>query len=270
MIPLLATLLAIGISALWIFPVIKALKKRQILKPRDYVFTALVPGFVYTCLLIIVTEIIWDRIAALTPLSGLMYDITASFLRAALLEETFKLTGFLIAKKKLKPVRRIDMVLIAAVIGAMYGIVEKAVSGNIVSVIIGLVIPNHITWQMERGYRWYNYEKAKEQNDRKRMFLEWFLAVPMIYIHHGLWDTALDVSGWLMEREEGFAGPLAAVLLILTIGWGIFYTIWILKKMIREAKNTRLPEGEKIQEAAATGSVQDEAAQNEPVQEQQE
>ncbi len=242
MIPFIGVLLAIGISFAWMFPVVKALGKNQVLKAKDYVFTAFVPGLLFTCLLIIFSEIIFDGIMKRTPFhEGLAYDIFTDFFRAALLEETFKLLGFLIAKKKLKPQRRIDMVLIAAVVGAMYGIVEKAVNGNISAVVVGLLIPMHITWQMERGYRWYDYEQAKKEGDRKKVFLRWFLAAPMIYLHHGLWDAALDVLSWMAEREFSMVVPVSILLGLLTVGWGVFYTIRIILKMVKEAKQSKLP-----------------------------
>ena len=68
-------------------------------------------------------------------------------MRAALLEEFFKFTGFLLAKRSLKLWRKIDTIMIAGLIGLVYGVVEKAVLGSPAAVFIGLAIPMHITWQ---------------------------------------------------------------------------------------------------------------------------
>ena len=99
LIALAGTALAIVISLLWYLPGIRAQGNNRLLARKDYLKTAFIYGFCYTCVLIIVTEIIWDSIADRMGLSGITRDILSSFLRAALLEETFKFTGFLLAKR---------------------------------------------------------------------------------------------------------------------------------------------------------------------------
>ena len=108
LIALAGTALAIVISLLWYLPGIRAQGNNRLLARKDYLKTAFFHGFCYTCLLIIITEIIWDGIADRMGITGLARDILSDFLRAALLEETFKFTGFLLAKRSLQLTRKID------------------------------------------------------------------------------------------------------------------------------------------------------------------
>lgn len=161
LIALAGTALAIVISLLWYLPGIRAQGNNRLLTRKDYLKTAFFYGFCYTCLLIIITEIIWDGVADRMGITGIARDILSSFLRAALLEETFKFTGFLLAKRSLKLTRKIDFIMIAGLIGLVYSVVEKAVLGNIAAVVVGLLIPMHITWQFNQGGHWFEYEKTR-------------------------------------------------------------------------------------------------------------
>ena len=106
-IALAGIVLAIVISLLWYLPGIRAQAGKGLLARKDYLKTALIYGFCHTCLLIIFTEILWDGIANRIGLTGLTRDILSDFLRAALLEEIFKFTGFLLAKRALECVSKI-------------------------------------------------------------------------------------------------------------------------------------------------------------------
>ena len=197
--------------------------------------TALVYGFCYTCLLIIISEIIWDSIADHVGLSGLLRDILADFLRAALLEEIFKFTGFLLAKRSLKLSRKIDYINIAGLIGLVYGVVEKAVLGNIAAVIIGLAIPMHITWQLNQGGHWFEYEKTRSSR-------ELFMATAVPFLFHGCWDSALDLVMFFFNMEESTAAQIAGgVLAIAMIILGIVYTIRTIRKVRLVARSSAGP-----------------------------
>ena len=184
-IALIGLLLSIVISLLWYYPGIRAQGNNRVLKAKDYWKAALVHGLCHTCLLIIITEIIWDRIADHIGLTGFAREIAADFLRAALLEELFKFTGFLLAKRSLKLQRKIDYIMIAGLIGLVYGVVEKAVLGNIAAVIVGLAIPMHIMWQFNQGGHWFEYEKTKSSRE---LFMA--TAVPFLF-------TGSGTAGWI-------------------------------------------------------------------------
>ena len=235
LIGLIGLVLSIVISLLWYLPGIRAQGSNRVLTGKDYMKTALVYGLCYTCFLIIITEIIWDSIADHVGLSGLLRDILADFLRAALLEEIFKFTGFLLAKRSLKLSRKIDYINIAGLIGLVYGVVEKAVLGNIAAVIIGLAIPMHITWQLNQGGHWFEYEKTRSSR-------ELFMATAVPFLFHGCWDSALDLVMFFFNMEESTAAQIAGgVLAIAMIILGIVYTIRTIRKVRLVARSSAGP-----------------------------
>lgn len=63
--------IAIAVSLLWYLPCVKALGENRVLTWKDYLKIALIYGFLYCCLLIMVTEITWDAVVKHTSLSGL-------------------------------------------------------------------------------------------------------------------------------------------------------------------------------------------------------
>ena len=210
---------------------IRAQGNNRLLARKDYLKTAFIYGFCYTCVLIIVTEIIWDSIADRLGLSGITRDILSSFLRAALLEETFKFTGFLLAKRSLKLTRKIDFIMIAGLIGLVYGVVEKAVLGNIAAVVIGLLIPMHITWQFNQGGHWFEYEKTRSRG-------ELLMATAVPFLFHGCWDSGLDLVVYLFGMEESAAAQAGGgVLLVAMLALGVVYTVRTLKKVRAVARS---------------------------------
>ncbi len=71
------------------------------LKGKDYWKIFFLYGIAYTTIPIIITEITWDSLANLIGLhEGLLREIIESFFRAALIEESFKLYGFIKANKE--------------------------------------------------------------------------------------------------------------------------------------------------------------------------
>ena len=112
MIALLALPVAIIVSLCWYLPIVKALGNNTALKMGDYLYIALVGGFGFTCIFIIITELAWDRAWATLMGSQVRSDLFANFMsdffRAALLEELFKFLGFKLALNKYQPKRKID------------------------------------------------------------------------------------------------------------------------------------------------------------------
>ena len=236
MLGLIGAVLAVAVSLCWYLPGIRAQEKNRVLTKKDYWKAAVVYGFCYTSLLIIVTELLWDGIAGRVGLSGLKRDILSSFLRAALLEEFFKFTGFLLAKRSLKLWRKIDYIMIAGLIGFVYSVVEKAVSGSPAAVFIGLAIPMHITWQFNQGGHWFEYEEAKARGDRLRMRREMRMAVVVPFVFHGCWDSGLDLAAWLVDRESVVAQAGGGILILMMLALGILYTIRTIKKVCATAR----------------------------------
>ena len=235
---LIGMVLAVGISLCWYLPGIRAQGENRVLTRKDYWKTAGVYGLCFTCLLIIATEVLWDVIADRIGLTGLKRELLSDFFRAALLEELFKFIGFLLAKRSLKLTRKIDYIMIAGLIGLVYSVVEKAVLGNPVAVIIGLAIPMHITWQFNQGGHWFAYEQAKARDDQPRMRRELLMATAWPFIFHGCWDSGLDLITWLVEKEATLPQVIGGILILAMLTLGIGYTIRTIKKVCAIARAT--------------------------------
>ena len=236
MIALLALILAVVISLLWYLPGIRAQGENRVLRRKDYFRVALVYGFAFTCLLIIFTEIVWDSLVDRTALSGLPKDIVADFFRAALLEEFFKFRGFKLAKNKLGLRRKIDYMMIAGLIGLVYGIVEKAVHGSIGGVVIGLAIPMHIVWQFNQGGHYHEYEALKAAGDPASARKAWMMAVPATFLFHGCWDSGLDIAFFCLDREALAVQLTGGALLLAMIAFGVVYSVKTVRKVQRTAR----------------------------------
>ena len=244
--------LAIGISLLWYLPGIRAQGKNRRLHGKDYWQTALIFGLLCTCLPIIVTEVTWDAIFG-TPGEGeLGRNILADFFRAALLGELFKFIGFLLAKRKLRLERKIDYIMIAGLMGLVYGVVEKAVMGSPAAVIAGLLFPLHIMWQFNQGGHWFEYEKARAQQNTSLARKEWILAVFVPFLLHGCWDSALDTIIWCLGREDvGGTEILGGVLLVAAVVWAVIYMVKTMKKVLRTARESAMEEASPAEKTLA-------------------
>lgn len=238
MMMLISLPIAIAVSLLWYLPCVKALGENRVLTWKDYLKIALIYGFLYCCLLIMVTELTWDAVVKRTALSGLAKDICSNFLRAALLEEFFKFTGFLLAKKKYALNRKIEFMLVAGLIGMTYGIIEKTVLGNIGGVIIATICPMHIMWQLNQGGHWYEYEKAKAANDKATAKKEWCLAILLPFFFHGLWDSALDLVLYGVSLDGSVWQYVAAAGGALLVVFGVLYAVKTVQKVRKIAKET--------------------------------
>lgn len=242
MIYLITIPLAIVISLAWYLPGIKAQGNNQVLTNKDYFVIAFKYGFAYTCLLIIVTEIAFDAITKRMPLTGLPKDLFANFFRAALLEEFFKFRGFYHAKRKYALTRKIDFIMVAGLIGLMYGFVEKVVLGSIGAVVVGFICPMHIMWQFNQGGHYFEYEKAKAAGDEEKAKKEWRMAILVPYFFHALWDSGLDIGAHLIGTEGSTVSQIfGIVMIIVMVAGGIFYSVRTLKKVIKTAKEEPLP-----------------------------
>lgn len=232
----LGIFLVIVLSILWYLPGIWAQGKNKTLHMKDYIKAALLHGFLYSCLLIMTTEVIWDIVIGQPKDASFGGKILADFFRAALLEEFFKLTGFLLAKRKLKPQRKIDFIMIAGLMGLTFNIIERAVLGSIVPMIFGSVLPMHIFWQFHQGGHYYEYEKAKAEKNKKTARREWLLAVMIPYLFHALWDSTVDAVGYLTAQEARIMQVIGYVLLAVIIILAIIYAVMTMRKVCSIAK----------------------------------
>ena len=220
---------------------LKAGKKMEQKKKINYWVIAFLYGLVCSTIPIIITEIIWDNIANLIGLSGFSRELIGDFLRAALLEEAFKFLGFWLSDKRYRFTRERDYMLAAGTIGLVYGVVEKIVTLNPFAIILGIVFPMHILWQMNQGRHFYAYRTAKAQGDQKTARHELFLSTGMIFLLHGCWDAIVGFTAYFINDSKiSGAEIMGGLLLAATVTFGVIYTVCSIKqsvRVIRKSKN---------------------------------
>ena len=195
---------------------------------KDYITIFFLFGFCFSTLLIIITELSWDGIMkAIGFEKGIKRELVECFLRAALLEESFKFGGYLLARRKYKISRVSDSMFAAGCVGLMYGIVEKVVLFNPMAIIINLFIPMHLLWQWNQGRHYQISKDYKKENKKGKAFLHLMLATLVIFIIHGSWDALISIGAYLMDSENNIAnGDLYGGLILFgTILCGLIYTI---------------------------------------------
>lgn len=169
---------------------------------------------------------------------GLIRELIESFLRAALIEETFKFFGFMKANKKYHFSNEKEYMLGAGMIGLAYGIIEKIAAGNAMAIILGIIFPMHLIWQMNQGRHSYKYTEAKEKNDNKKAKKELLLATFVIFLIHGCWDALISLVGYFASTSKlANADIIGGILLVITILFGIIYIIASIIKIRKVLKN---------------------------------
>lgn len=103
---------------------------------------------------------------------------------------------------------------------------------NIAAVVVGLLIPMHITWQFNQGGHWFEYEKTRSRG-------ELLMATAVPFLFHGCWDSGLDLIAYFFGMEGSTAAQAAGgVLLVAMLALGIVYTVRTLKKVRAAARST--------------------------------
>jgi len=213
----------------------------KLLKAKDYIRIFILYGIVYATIPIIISEITWDLLANLIGLNeGLLRELMGSFLRAALIEELFKLFGFMMANKEYQFSNEKEYMLGAGMIGLAYGIIEKIAVGNAMSIILGIIFPMHIIWQMNQGRHFYKYKNAKSENDNKKAKKELFLATFIIFLIHGCWDALISLVEYFANTSKNANADLfGGILLGITVLFGIIYIIVSIFKIRKVLKNNK-------------------------------
>lgn len=217
------------------------------LKSKDYWRIFLLYGIVYATIPIIIMEITWDSLIRSIGLNeGLLKELIESFFRAALIEESFKFFGFMRANKEYKFSNEKEYMLGAGMIGLAYGIIEKVASGNAMAIILGIIFPMHIIWQMNQGRHFYKYKKAKEENDNKTAKKELFLATFIIFLIHGCWDALISLIGYFADTSKiANADTIGSILLVIVLLFGFIYMIVSIIKIRKVLKNYKALPNEK-------------------------
>ena len=172
---------------------------------------------------------------------GLLREIIESFFRAALIEESFKFFGFMKANKEYHFSNEKEYMIGAGMIGLAYGIIEKVAVGNALAIILGIIFPMHIIWQMNQGRHFYKYKKAKVENNEKQAKKELFLATFTIFLIHGCWDALISLVEYFAESNV-FANSdmIGGILLVVIILFGIIYIIISIIKIRKVLKSNKI------------------------------
>ena len=144
------------------------------------------------------------------------------------------------ANKKYNFSNEKEYMLGAGMIGLAYGIIEKVAAGNAMAIILGIIFPMHIIWQMNQGRHFYKYKKAKAENNNKKAKKEIFLATFMIFLIHGCWDAFISlVSYFASESKHANANMIGGILFVITISFGIIYMIVSIIKIRKVLKSNK-------------------------------
>ena len=209
---------------------------------KEYLFIFLFYGFVVSTLLIIVTELAWDQVCkAIGFEQTIEREIIECFLRAALLEETFKFLGFILARKKYKINRVSDSMFAAGCIGLMYAIIEKIVLFNPMAIIINLFFPMHILWQWNQGRHYQISRDEKKKGNKKKAFIHMFLATFMIFLIHGSWDALISIGSYMIDDKNAIVNGelIGGIILGVTLLLGMIYTIITFVINIKTARKAK-------------------------------
>ena len=103
--------------------------------------------------------------------------------------------------------------------------------GNVASVVVGLLIPMHITWQFNQDGHWFEYERTRSTK-------ELLMATAVPFLFHECWDSGLDLVTFFLDMEESVAAQVAGcVLAVALIVAGIIYTVRTIKKVCAVARS---------------------------------
>ena len=217
-------------------------QKGEKLTKKNYLYIFLFFGFVVATLLIIATELTWDQVCkAIGFEQSIEREILECFLRAALLEETFKFLGFILARKKYKISRVSDSMFAAGCVGLMYGIVEKIVLFDPIAIVVNLIFPMHLLWQWNQGRHYQLGKDEKKKGNKKKAFLHFFLATFVIFLLHGSWDALISIGVHLVGLKPGFENSdlYGGLILGVTLLLGMIYTIVTFIITIKTARKAK-------------------------------
>ncbi len=222
----------------------------QKLTKKNYLIIFLFFGFVVATLPIIVAELTWDGICNAVGFEKTIYrEIIECFLRAALLEETFKFMAFIFARKKYKINRVADSMFAAGLIGLMYAIIEKVVLFNPMAIIVNIFFPMHLLWQWNQRRHYQISKDEKKKGNKGKAFFHMFLATFVIFFLHGTWDALISIGAYMIDENNTITNGdmYGGIILGATLLLGAVYTIITFIITIKTARKAKR-ENEKREE----------------------
>ena len=95
-----------------------------------------------------------------------------------------------------------EYMIAAGMIGLAYAIVEKFATGDAMAIILGIIFPMHVLWQMNQGSHFYKYKKAKDKKDDKTAKKELLLSTFVIFMLHGIWDALISLVSYFANTSN--------------------------------------------------------------------
>lgn len=217
-------------------------QERRKKNARTYTIVAFLYGLVCSTIPIVITELIWDRVVrAIGIPDSLGYSIFADYFRASFIEEGFKFLGFALAFRHFKFGRQIEAIIAAGIVGFVYGVVEKAVLFNVVPLVLGLLMPMHTLWQLNRGRQFFAYREALSGGEKGKAVGYMLLSTLLIFVIHGTWDALLDVTMYLNDLESlPHHGLYAGLVFAALIAYGVIYTVFTIIFTVRVARKDKV------------------------------
>ena len=249
----------------WYFPIWKRQGKKEKL-PRFTIAKAIGTGMIPGFLVIILFQVVLGYLQKALALPVAWDSAFSSFIGAALVEETVKFLGAWLIIRKVKPVRKVDYVLIFGAVGLGYEVTETLLLLD--SVIAGVargIFAQHIIWQLWMGMFYWEYCRAKENNDREACRKNLVSAFFVPFVLHGINDFVafmaenamkgmdngmlenMQAAGVMTPELESAAVWVAVMLLFMVFEF--VFQILCFKKALKVAKQSR--EAENIPETDA-------------------
>lgn len=214
------------------------------IRPRVYVIGA-VTGATLCTLLIMIPELIWDRLFQPGGCVTLGDHLVSSFLRAALIEEAVKMLFVIRTIRKRQIRSRIGCILLSGTIGIGYGLIEKLATGSPAAMLFNTVLPFHMLFQFLMGDLLWQAQTAPDPGSRRKTRIAAYL-IP--FLIHGAWDGALSVMEYLTGCEDAaWKTTLGTIGVLLLIAGGAVAGILAIRKVGRIAgeNSMTIPAGER-------------------------
>lgn len=194
---IIAVLILCVLSAAWYLPVYKAQGREDKLKLRYYIIVFFL-GMLAVPLSIVFAMPITKPIIALFHPEGFAKDIISCIFTAGVAEELAKFAVALVIIQMLRPVRKIDAILLCGISGVGFNILESMLKlSGIATAIMRGVSALHITTMFWTGGYWWESRKCKESGDKKGLIRNLLIGFLFPMAFHAIFDIVITYGSSL-------------------------------------------------------------------------
>jgi len=253
---IISVLILIALSAAWYLPVYKAQGQEDKLQLVYYI-VVLVFGMLAVPLSIFISGFFMFPINYLFHPEGFTKEVLNSIFSAGIAEELAKFFVAFLIIQKLRPVRKIDAVLLCGVSGIGFNIIESLLMmDGILSAFMRGICALHITTMYWTGGYWWESIKCKEAGDRKAMKRNLLIGFLFPMVFHAIYDIFISYGMSLFDVytekvEQGleiepdlqvFTGVIINLLIVIV---SLVFDVYSFKKAKKTAVASQT-EAEKI------------------------